>query len=178
MRRVAHIEYKKLAVGGVQLFHNKFRNYLSTRYVSFYALHATLRNFTEEIRSVQITSWKSISAYIPMNCSVTNRQATGLFERTLRRLDMLQAFHDSNKTVIECNTSITSKGSYMTKSNSLKLIKHQALASNVANVAETEEVIGVRKGFSPVAVGNTWDITKQYFNSPRLIDIELEAVYL
>ncbi|NJK52916.1 MAG: hypothetical protein HC936_08975 [Leptolyngbyaceae cyanobacterium SU_3_3] len=143
----SHDKWKSV-VGCVQLYSDKSQTSLKAGGLTFYPLHITLMNFSEKIRRLQIMSGATVLGYLPVefhSSSSDNLQANSKSKGQFR-VGALRALHECIEL---CLMPLAEKAQcgHACRTKCGTCIKvHFALTSYIADIPETEDLLGIKRG--------------------------------
>lgn len=137
----------------VQLYSDKTQTSLNQSSFSFYPIHLNLLNFKESFRRENISSGRSIAAFLPVEYhfsndeDVTHKKGVTGFKLT-KRVHQLKALHQSVNYCMEALKPKAIVGIPMTTSDGSSLHTHVLVSSYIADLPEAEDMTGIKRGGS------------------------------
>lgn len=149
--RTISLHGEQSGVGAIQVYSDKSQTTLGAHALFFYPLHVTLLNFTEEWRRANISSGRTIVAYLPVHnepLNETKNTPTNAIQipSKITRLLSLRALHSSINNALQPLAEASFCGLSVQTSDGFRLRLHFMMASYVADLPETEDLLSLKRG--------------------------------
>ena len=161
----------KSFVSLLQVYSDKSQVNLKPTSFTFYPLHITLLNFTEEERREQITSRRSVVAYLPVeflpvveedeSYEVTRYGITSWKKsHSIRRHDKLSCLHECVEKCVEPLSNEALRGIAACTRDRSMLHCHFLLSSYIGDLPECEDMLSVKRNGNTISPCHRCIITK------------------
>lgn len=144
---------EKSCMGGLQIFSDKSQIALKAGTLSFYPLHMTLINFTEEARRCHIVERRTVVAYLPVTFQHADSDdgnalstTTRTKKRRIGRVDFLEGLHESISFVMTPVIEAALSGLCCATSDVYRFRLHLMMTSYISDNPEAEDMLSVKRG--------------------------------
>lgn len=136
--------------GLVQLYTDKTQTSLKNTAMTFYPLHVTFLNFSEQMRREIIVSGSSIVAFLPStSVSIAVTETTGVNiaqTKLLSRQDRLKLLHSAISFAVDPLLNLGFKGFASITKDGKQYNCHPILSSYIADIPEAKDIMSVKQG--------------------------------